>query len=169
MGPPHITVVLFFLRALYEQVQATNMSEGIEGDTTWAEESIRTFLVEAYNEVYGKIFVAETFKDFKIVEAYTGDQKDEGLKAEERVGGQTKVSIAFNHNPLLQTVLTPLRDKIPEEKMKDFGAYQTSTLRMAIGLLMYKIGGKKSDAAGPKTQLERTVESNMRRLQGRAA
>ena len=167
MGPPHITVVLFFLRALYDQVQATNMSEGSDGDTTWAEESIRTFLAEAYNEVYGKIFVAETFKDFKIAEAYTGDQKDEGLRAEERVGGQTKVSIAFNHNPLLPTAMTPIKDKIPEQKMNDFGAYQTGTLRMAMGLLLHKIGGKKSDAAGPKTQLERTVEVNLKRLQGR--
>ena len=121
--------------------------------------------------MYGKVIATETFKDFKILEAYTGnnDKKDEGLRAEEPIGGQAKVTIAFNHNPLLQTAMTPIREKIPEQKMKDFGAYQTSTLRMAIGHLLYKIGGKKSDATGPKTQLERTVESNMKRLQGRAA
>ena len=171
MGPPHVTVALFFLRALYDQVQAINMTEGSDGDTTWAEEPVRTFMVEAYNEVYGKVFVTETFKDFKILEAYTGNnnQKDEGLRTEEHIGGQAKVTIAFNHNPLLQTAMTPIREKIPEQKMKDFGAYQTSTLRMAIGHLLYKIGGKKSDATGPKTQLERTVERNMKRLQGRAA
>ena len=130
---------------------------------------MRNFLVEVYNETYGKILGTETFKDFKIAEAYTGGQKDEGLRMEEPIGGQAKVTIAFNHNPLLLTALTPIKDKIPAEKLKDFGAYQTSNLRMAVGTLLYKIGGTKSDAAGPKTQLERTVESNLRWLQGKRA
>ena len=171
LGPPHVTVALYFLRALHDQVQATNLSEGSDGDTTWAEVSVRNFLAEAYNEVYGKVITTETFKDFKILEAYTGNnnRKDEGLRKEEPIGGQAKVTIAYNHNPLLQTAMTPLKDKIHEDKMKEFGTYQTSPLRMAIGHLLYKIGGKKSDATGPKTQLERTVEYNMQRLQGRAA
>ena len=168
LGPPHLTVALYFLRALHDQVQATNLSEGTEGDTAWAEITLRNFLVEAYNEVYGKTVGTETFMEFKVAEAYTGNKKDEGLITEEPIGGQAKVIIAFNHNPLLQVALAPLKDKIPEQKMKDFGAYQTSTLRMALGLLLHKIGGKKSDATGPKTQLERTVEANMRKLQGRA-
>ena len=54
-----------------------------------------------------------------------------------------------------------------KEKLKDFGAYQTVDLRLAIGYLMHKFGGKKGDAAGPKTQLERVVEADMKKMRGR--
>ena len=86
---------------------------------------------------------------------------------DEPTGGQAKVRIAFNHNPLMQVALIPLKDKIDEQKMKQFAAFQTANLRQATGYLLHKIGGKKSDATGPKTQLERAVESNMRKLQSR--
>ena len=39
---------------------------------------------------------------------------------------------------------------------------------MATGYLLHKFGGKKGDAMGPKTQLERVVEDNMRKLRGRS-
>ena len=108
----------------------------------------------------------DTFLDFKVEEAYTG-KKDEGLMMDEPLG-QVKVWMSFNSNPLLQVALTPLKDQIPKEKMKEFGAYQTAHLRMATGYLLHKFGGKKGDATGPKTQLERVVEDNMRKLRGRS-
>ena len=55
-----------------------------------------------------------------------------------------------------------------KEKMKELGAYQTANLRMATGFLLNKFGGKEGDAMGPKTQLERVVEDNMRKLRGRS-
>ena len=64
LGPPHLTVALFFLRALHDQVQATTLAEGTDEDTTWAQVTVCNFMVEAYNEVYGKIIGTETFKDF---------------------------------------------------------------------------------------------------------
>ena len=166
MGPPHLTVALRFMRALHDLAKEAHANEGIENDTAWAEIIIRNFLGEAYNEVYGKTVGTETFLDFKVEEAYTG-KKDEGLVTEEPIAGQAKVTMTFNHNPLLQVALTPLKENISKEKMKEFGSYQTAHLRMATGYLMHKFGGKKSDATGPQTQLERVVEGNMRKLQGR--
>ena len=108
----------------------------------------------------------ETLLDFKVEEAYTG-KKDEGLVREEPIAGQAKVTMAFNSNAQLQVALTPIKDNIDKEKMREFGAYQTANLRMAMGYLLYKFGGKKGDSMGPKTQLERVVEGNMRKLRGR--
>ena len=86
---------------------------------------------------------------------------------DEPTGGQAKVRIAFNHNPLMQVALLPHKNKIEEEKWKQFAGFQTAHLRQATGYLLNKMGGKKGDAAGPKTQLERVVEGSMRKLQGR--
>ena len=166
MGPPHLTVALRFMHALHDLAKEAHANEGIENDTAWAEIIIREFLREAYNEVYGKIVGTETFLDFKVEEAYTG-KKDEGLVMEEPIAGQAKVMMAFNSNPLLQVALTPIKEKITKEKLKELGAYQTTSLRMATGYLLHKFGGKKGDATGPKTQLERVVEDNMRKLRGR--
>ena len=167
MGPPHVSVALCFMRALLSMATEAHASEGIENDTGWAEVTLKEFLKEAYNEVYGKIVGTETLLDFKVEEAYTG-KKDEGLVREEPIAGQAKVMMAFNSNPLLQVALTPLKENITKEKLKELGAYQTTSLRMATGYLLHKFGGKKGDATGPKTQLERVVEDNMRKLRGRS-
>ena len=87
--------------------------------------------------------------------------------AEEPIAGQAKVMIAFNAAPLMQVALAPLKDKITKERLREFGGFQTTNLRMATGFLLHKFGGKKGDATGPKTQLERVVEDNMRKLRGR--
>ena len=75
--------------------------------------------------------------------------------------------MTINATPQMQVALYPVKEKLDKEKLKDFGAYQTVDLRLAIGCLMHKFGGKKGDAAGPKTQLERVVEGNMKKLRGR--
>ena len=167
MGPPHLTVALYFMKALQVYAEEAHKNEGLEKETAWAEITIRNFLTEAYSEVYGKSLVTETFLEFHISEAYTG-KKDEGLMTDEPTGGQAKVKIAFNHNPLMQVALLPHKSEIDDEKWEQFGAYQTAHLRQATGFLLHKTGGKKGDAAGPKTQLERVVEGSMRRMQTRS-
>ena len=92
---------------------------------------------------------------------------DEGLLVGEPIAGKAKVMIAFNANPQLAVAMAPFKEKIGETKMKEFSTYRTAHLRMATGYLLQKMGGKKSDSAGPKTQLERVVEGNMRAMRGR--
>ena len=154
------------MRALLSMTTEAHASEGVENDTGWAEVTLKEFLKEAYNEVYGRIVGTETLLDFKVEEAHTG-KKDEGLVREEPIAGQAKVTMAFNSNAQLQVALTPIKEKIDKEKLREFGAYQTANLRMAMGYLLYKFGGKQGDSMGPKTQLERVVEGNMRKLRGR--
>ena len=166
MGPPHLTVALYVMKALQAYADEWIRNEGIEKETAWAEITIRNFLVEAYNATYGQSLVKETFLEFHVTEAYTG-KKEEGLMIEEPTGGQAKMTIAFNHNPLMQVALLPHKTKIEEEKWKQFAGFQTANLRQATGYILHKMRGKKGDAAGPKTQLERAVEGNMRKLQGR--
>ena len=166
MGPPHVTVAMHFLRALHDTAKELHANEGVENDTAWAEITIRDFIKDAYNQEYGLILCTETFLDFKIEEARSETQ-DEGLLLAEPIVGKAKVMIAFNANPQLAVAMAPHKDTIGAEKMKEFSLYQTAHLRMATGYLLQTIGGKKSDSAGPKTQLERVVEGNMRAMRGR--
>ena len=168
LGPPHVTVALYFLRSLHDTTKEMHSNEGFEQDTAWAEVTIKNFLKDAYHADYGLILCTETFLDFKIEEAHS-ETPDEGLLVGEPIAGKAKVMIAFNANPQLAVAMAPFKEKIGETKMKEFSTYQTAHLRMATGYLLQKMGGKKSDSAGPKTQLERVVEGNMRAMRGRGS
>ena len=166
LGPPHVTVALRFMHSLHGMAKKAHENEGGDPDAVWAEKTLRDFLKETYNETYGKILATETILDFDVREARV-NAHEEGLMRDDHVGGQAKVTMSINTHPQMQVALSQIKDKVDKDKMKDFGAYQTVDLRMAIGFLMYQFGGKKGDAAGPKTQLERVVEANMRKIKGR--
>ena len=89
LGPPHVTIALRFLHALHCMAMKAHESEGAEEDAIWAEVTIKTFLKETYNEVYGKILATETFLEFDVKEAYA-ENREEGLMRDDPVGGKRK-------------------------------------------------------------------------------
>ena len=110
--------------------------------------------------------IEEAFKDFRISEAYN-EKKEEGLMSDGPIAGMAKIEIAFNPQPMLHVALAPIKEKIPVPKLKEFETYNTQDLRRATGYLLVKFGAKKSNASGPKTQLERAVEGNLKKLQSK--
>ena len=163
MGPPHIHVALYFLKELVQSAADTHEQEGIEEDSAWAEVTIKKWLELAYQPKYGQTLALETILDFNISEAHKG-RKDEGLQMDDSDAPQAKVTMSINPTPQMQVALAPHKQDISADQMKEFGVFQTGHLRMAIGVLMLKFGAKKSTSSGPKTQLERVVETNLRHL-----
>ena len=169
LGPPHIHVALNFLQALHQQAFDMHQSEGVDKneETAWAELTLKRFLQIASLPTFGQAFCTETIQDFSLVEAYNGP-KDEGLLIGSPSAGQAKAAICFNANPQLQVALWQHKDAIGEDKWKEFGTYSAGNPRMATGILLMKFGGTKSDAKGPKTQMERVVEGNLRKMNSRS-
>ncbi|CAK0853607.1 unnamed protein product [Prorocentrum cordatum] len=114
---------------------------------------IREF-VEATNHTKGNILVEEMILAFKVQETY----KREGLDAGDRLG---KISFALNPTPCLQA--KPANHEVGEQAMEAVKVYEVMKLKTAITIGLQSINGKKATGPGPKTALERSVESTLRR------
>ena len=168
MGPPHIHVALHFLKELLKTTAETHEQEGLEEDSAWAEVTIKKWLELAFQPKYGQSLALETILDFNISETHKG-KKDEGLLMDGSDAPQAKITMSINPTPQMQVALAKHKQDISKEQMKEFGGYQTGHFRMAIGVLMQKFGATKSTSSGPKTQLERVVETNLRHMAKTAA
>ena len=124
---------------------------------------LRDFLMTIYANTYGRDFGVEVISDFRVEETYTGNP-EEGLVKEHPTAGQAKITIAFNATPMLQVALEQYKDTMGKEKWAELATYSPGNLRMATSFIIQKFGGKRSSAAGPRTQLERTVEADLKAL-----
>ncbi|CAK0805762.1 unnamed protein product, partial [Prorocentrum cordatum] len=149
LGSPHVHVAMATLRSLHDEIDGEQGS-ALEKSS---KQVIREF-VEATNHTKGNILVEEMILAFKVQETH----KREDLDAGDRLG---KISFTLNPTPCLQAKLA--NHEVGEQAMEAVKVYEVMKLKTAITIGVQSINGKKATGPGPKTALERSVESTSRR------
>eukprot|EP00959_Pyramimonas_sp_CCMP1952_P166655 3483143-Pyramimonas_sp.AAC.1 len=75
--------------------------------------------------------------------------------------------LVFSVNPMPNLAMVMKDTKAEEATIQKLAQFQPALLKAAIEHGLQEANGKKSNSSGPKTELERTCERNLRQLQRR--
>ncbi|CAK0828344.1 unnamed protein product, partial [Prorocentrum cordatum] len=149
LGPPYLHVASEVLGATRDSL-----------DPSVPEEQEAKIIVDAWttmadNADYGRAFVSETIRMFRVSDAHRKDDEMEGPDH------QGKLMFALSPHFDLMTALK-MEKKTIAPPAKEFHAEK---LLQAMGVALRKAGGAKPIGSGPKPELDRVVERQLKALQ----
>ena len=153
LGPPHIHAALSMLKAIKQVLDDKMEPSKLDTET----KAMITQFVEAVEGEIGPVVLAETVLLCKATPTY----KKEGTDANAQLG-----KLVFSINPMPNLALA-LKDKADEPTIQRLVTFQPTLLKAAIEYGLKEAGGQKSISSGPKTELERACERNLKQLQRR--
>jgi hypothetical protein len=124
--------------------------DGTEGE---AKKVLASWMEAAGPGECGNACVDELFRMFRLRACYSPD----GAPEQER---KAKLQHSLNMSPDLRTVIHLATGPPAQVPTVDMRSFQSA---FALGLI--KAGGTKPTGAGPRTELERTVERQLRNFQ----
>ncbi|CAK0845285.1 unnamed protein product [Prorocentrum cordatum] len=154
LGPPHIHAALSMLKAV-QKVLDDKMDPNKRDKETLA---MITEFVQAVSEEHGPVVLAETILLCKATNTY----KKDGTEEADQLG-----KLVFSVNPMPNLAMVLKDTKAEEATIQKLALFQPVLLKAAIERGLQEANGKKSNSSGPKTELERTCERNLRQLQRR--
>ena len=149
-GPPHTHVAAGFVESIHETLTAEDQYEG-------PAKQVLGELMQLMSTNQGMQITNEIFRVFRLKETY----KPDGTADADR-----KVKLQYNMNlqPDLRTTIqlsTPKGQEIPAVPF----SIDMRALQAAINLALTKHQGLRPVGPGPRTELERAVERQLRNLQ----
>ena len=146
LGPPHAHVAMQVVEEMSEVLPETE--EGEE------HKRVLTELLVLGNKPWGLAVIDEVFKTFRVKECYKDDKMDE---TDRRV----KLSYSLNPCPCIRTAAESMKTG---EELGPIPPVQVLKIKEAMGVALLGIGGVRPIGPGPRTELERVIERQMRGL-----